>query len=310
MQSRTAVKPLGCIVSLLSPFFLCPFGIRKAIPVESRVVDRKALFSHLVGGLFSERPFCCRYGLRRKMQEGDSHGGQGLHSQPLKEHKNTVIWMHGRGDTAHGWVFFAEQLRRQSIMIEDHPVVHTKFILPTADTREVTIAGGLPMPAWADMYGFPPDAREDEKGYLESRKQIIEIIKGELKNGIAANRIILGGYSQGGAIAYLVALTVPKDVVQNGRLGGVATCSSWLPIRSWVATNIQPEALQGLNILHCHGTGDSRILPMNGRTASNVLQRMEPSLRFELKEYVGVGHAISEEGLRDVTNFISTLMQA
>lgn len=237
------------------------------------------------------------------MREGDSYGGQGLHLLPLKEHTSTVIWMHGLGDTAHGWAPLFTNLQK---LASDGglPTVGTKFVLPTAPPRKITINGGVSMNAWADIYAFCPDAPEDEQGYCESRSRILKIIEGELRSGIPSERIVVGGFSQGGALAYLTGLTIPKDITK-GRLGGVAACSAWLPMRNWINKNTNAEALQGLQILHCHGTSDDLIPVEAGQICSHLIKKVEPLIQFTFKEYKGMGHEACEEEQEDVHKFFS-----
>uniref|UniRef100_A0A3Q3EDA9 palmitoyl-protein hydrolase n=1 Tax=Labrus bergylta TaxID=56723 RepID=A0A3Q3EDA9_9LABR len=125
-----------------------------------------------------------------------------------------VIFLHGLGDTGHGW---AETL------MEIQPS-HVKFICPHAPSIPVTLNMKAMMPAWFDLMGLKPDIPEDESGIKRAADNIKAIIEHEAKNGIPPHRIILGGFSQGGALSLYTALTCQHQ------LAGVVALSCWLPL--------------------------------------------------------------------------------
>lgn len=106
------------------------------------------------------------------------------------------------------------------------------------------------MPAWADIVGLSPSDPEDEAGYNESVSRIHRIINAEVEKGIPSTKIVVGGFSQGGAIACLSALSYPQA------LGGVIAFSSWLPLIQQNSSRYAslPEETLKTPILHCHGT--------------------------------------------------------
>jgi phospholipase/carboxylesterase len=87
------------------------------------------------------------------------------------------------------------------ITVPDFTVPKTKFILPTASSRPISLNGGYAMPGWSDINGLDPNAAEDTVGFEESRLRIEKIMASELSNGISPSRIIIAGFSQGGALA-------------------------------------------------------------------------------------------------------------
>ena len=131
---------------------------------------------------------------------------------PTSRHTATVIWLHGLGDNGSGWSDVARQLNLPWV----------KFLLPNAPSRPVTINMGASMPAWADIKGLTPDAPEDEEGTMKTQKYIHDLIAEEVKNGIPADRIMVGGFSQGAAMACFAALT------HKVRLGGCFVLSGYL----------------------------------------------------------------------------------
>eukprot|EP00921_Rhytidocystis_pertsovi_P001321 GHVQ01002255.1.p1 GENE.GHVQ01002255.1~~GHVQ01002255.1.p1 ORF type:complete len:305 (+),score=54.25 GHVQ01002255.1:1131-2045(+) len=116
-----------------------------------------------------------------KVQQTDSHGGEGLHLLPVKEHKYTVIWMHGLGDTATGWLDFMETLQAARGVFD-----HCKFIMPTANGRPITMNMGMTMPAWADVRGLDPASADDGPGWDHSIKRITRLIDLETNSPISA----------------------------------------------------------------------------------------------------------------------------
>ncbi|KAJ3556191.1 hypothetical protein NP233_g12036 [Leucocoprinus birnbaumii] len=138
----------------------------------------------------------------------------------VKKHTASVIFIHGLGDTGFGWKPVMDMLR------EDKGLQHVKWILPHAPTQRVTANMGMEMPSWFDIYSFSFDSDEDKSGMLKSKGLITKIIEDEIASGIDANRIFLGGFSQGGAMTLLTGLT------GQHKLAGLAVLSGWLPLRN------------------------------------------------------------------------------
>lgn len=114
----------------------------------------------------------------------------------------------------HGWATTVGALRTPNM----------KVICPTAPTMPVSLNAGFRMPSWFDLRTLDITGPEDEEGIKKATQNVHEWINGEIAAGIAANRIILGGFSQGGALALYSALTFPQP------LAGVMALSCWLPL--------------------------------------------------------------------------------
>jgi lysophospholipase II len=99
-----------------------------------------------------------------------------------------------------------------------------KVICPTAPTMAVTLNAGFRMPSWFDLRTLAIGGPEDVEGIKAATKNAHELIRGEIASGIASNRIMLGGFSQGGALALYAALTFPEP------LAGIMALSCWLPL--------------------------------------------------------------------------------
>jgi lysophospholipase-2 len=166
--------------------------------------------------------------------------------KPTKEHTATIIFMHGLGDTAEGWIDTAADYFAPALP-------HAKFILPTAPTRPITINGGMPMPGWYDIASLGLSrASEKYDGIEEARTKIVELMEAELKAGIQANRIVLAGFSQGGAMSLFVGLDSAHT------LAGILVMSGYLPLPSAIHTNDKSLATP---VLHLHGD-DDRVVPL------------------------------------------------
>ncbi|XP_071381840.1 acyl-protein thioesterase 1 isoform X4 [Centroberyx affinis] len=100
-----------------------------------------------------------------------------------------VIFLHGLGDTGHGWAEAFAGIR----------IPHVKYICPHAPTMPVSLNMRMSMPSWFDIYGLSPDANEDESGIKRASENLKALIDQEVKNGIPSHRIMLGGFSQASA---------------------------------------------------------------------------------------------------------------
>ncbi|VDP31966.1 unnamed protein product [Soboliphyme baturini] len=101
---------------------------------------------------------------------------------------------------------------------------YIKFVCPHAPVAPVTINGGMTMPSWFDLKGLSASSAEDEVGIKAASKEVQGWLDEEIKSGIPSNRIILGGFSQGGALALYSGLTYEKP------LAGLVAFSCWLPL--------------------------------------------------------------------------------
>ncbi|KAI6133508.1 Phospholipase/carboxylesterase [Pisolithus thermaeus] len=227
--------------------------------------------------------------------------------QAVKRHTATVIFLHGLGDSGRGWLPVAQMLGK------DPELQHIKWILPNAPTRAVTANYGLEMPGWFDIYtfSFKESGEEDRDGMLESAGILETLIRDEIATGVDSNRIVLGGFSQGGAMSLLTGLT------SSSRLGGLVVLSGWLPIRNEIKKRLASHA-PSLPIFMGHGASDPlvpcRIAKISAEYLSGELgiasqeKVGEPGLTF--KEYPGLVHSASPEELEDVAVFLRRVIPA
>lgn len=170
-----------------------------------------------------------------------------------------------------------------------------KVICPTAKTIPVTLNAGFRMPSWFDLKTLDIGGPEDEDGIKTAAKQIHTMIDNEIKDGIPASRILLGGFSQGGALALYSALLFPD------KLAGVIALSCWLPLhKSFPAAMKSPN---DISVLQCHGDCDPVVPYKWGQMTASVLKSILKNPEF--KTYNGLMHTSSDEELHDMKQFIA-----
>lgn len=139
------------------------------------------------------------------------------HNPDNKKIDRSVIWMHGLGASGHDFVPVVPELGLSSDLA-------VRFVFPHAPQIPVTINGGMIMPAWYDILEVSLDRKVDVTQIQQSTKSINDLIEREVERGVKKENIVIAGFSQGGAIAYQVALTHPK------KLGGLLALSTYLAI--------------------------------------------------------------------------------
>ncbi len=197
----------------------------------------------------------------------------------------SVIWLHGLGADGHDFAPVVQAMQ---------PLPHIRFILPHAPHMPVTLNGGYAMPAWYDLYGANLAAHQDEAGMLASRARIDAWIAQEVAHGIQPARILLAGFSQGGAIALLTGLLRPQ------RLAGVIALSTYLPLPEKLAHEAAP-ASRKTPIFMAHGLWDN-IVPLRTGAASRA-RLEEIGHAVEWHEYA-MPHAVCDEEIADIRAFI------
>ncbi len=156
----------------------------------------------------------------------------------------TVIWLHGLGADAHDFEPVVPELRLPAAK----PV---RFIFPNAPQRPVTINGGMRMRAWYDIFQLGGGV-EDEAGIRASQASMESLIAGEIERGIAHDKIVLAGFSQGGAIALHTALRSGQP------LAGVMALSTYLPLKNTLEKE-KSAANANLPVFMAHGQYDNMI---------------------------------------------------
>ncbi|XP_043916002.1 acyl-protein thioesterase 2 [Protopterus annectens] len=199
-----------------------------------------------------------------------------------------VIFLHGLGDTGHSWADALSSVR----------IPYVKYICPHAPKIPVTLNMRMVMPSWFDLIGLSPDAPEDEAGIKKATENIKAIIEHEIKNGIPAHRIILGGFSQGGALSLYTALTCQH------KLAGVIALSCWLPLHKTFPQAASNSANKDTPILQCHGDADIMIPVRFGALTHEKLKTIVSPMKLQFKTYPSMSHGSCPQEMAAVKEFI------
>ena len=196
-----------------------------------------------------------------------------------------VIWLHGLGADGHDFEPIVPELRLKKAV---------RFVFPHAPVRPVTINQGVRMRAWYDILqlGGGP---EDEAGLRASQKITEELIRAQ---GLPAKKIVLAGFSQGGAIVLQTALRHPE------RLAGVVALSTYLPLASTLAAE-RSEANRDIPIFMGHGQYDELIPPSRGRASREHLEKL--GYKIEWHEYP-MPHSVCAPEIADLSAFLSEII--
>lgn len=198
-----------------------------------------------------------------------------------------VIWMHGLGADGYDFVPLVPELNLPAD-------ARVRFVFPHADVRPVTVNAGYAMRAWYDIRELTPEGRDDEAGLAQTRERIEQYIATERAQGIAARRIVLAGFSQGGATALHVGLR------HGERLGGIIALSCYLPLRERLAAEAD-AANRDTPILMCHGREDVVVLPAFGEMSRDAL--LAAGLPVEWRAY-SMGHNLCRPEIFDIAAWL------
>lgn len=204
----------------------------------------------------------------------------------------TIIWMHGLG--ADGSDF---EPVVPALALPRSPAV--RFLFPHAPYRAVTCNAGYVMRAWYDIVSLAPHSRQiDEAGLLESRTLVRQLIQREAERGVPGERVILAGFSQGGAVAYLTGLTHPTP------LAGIIALSTYIPSPGLLVDGFV-EANRQVPVFAAHGTHDDVVSPALGEHAVEVLRQL--GIEPEWHRYP-LPHSVSLEEIADIGRWLRTLV--
>ncbi len=180
--------------------------------------------------------------------------------EPSKPANATVIWLHGLGADGHDFEPVVPALK----LPESLPI---RFVFPNAPHQPVTVNGGMVMPAWYDILEMSIERKIDVDGLLKSVQQIDALIQREIDRGIASDRIVLAGFSQGGAVAYHAALCYPKP------LAGLMTLSTYMATAELIEQQ-RSDINRNIPVVIHHGTADDVVPISLGTQATEKLQQL------------------------------------
>ena len=208
-------------------------------------------------------------------------------SHPIKQ---SVIWLHGLGADGHDFAPIVPEL--------DMP--NTRFVFPHAPHQPITMNNGYEMRAWYDLYGLTLETKQDEAGMRAMQKAIEELISHEIAQGIPANRIVLAGFSQGGAMAFFTGLRHPE------RLAGILALSTYVSLKGKLAAEAHPIN-KDIPIFMAHGTFDNVITLDTCQISRQLLQDLH--YRVEWHEYP-MAHSVCPEEIEDIRQFLHQVFSA
>jgi phospholipase/carboxylesterase len=198
-----------------------------------------------------------------------------------------VIWLHGLGADGHDFEPIVPEIVARGERA-------WRFVFPHAPVRPVTINGGMSMRAWYDIKGLDRQAEEDTAGFRDSDVEVRQLIAREGKRGIAAQRVVLAGFSQGGAVSLYTALRFQET------LAGVMALSCYLPRQGSFAAERAP-ANNATPIFMAHGQVDPVIALGLGVQSRNVLKAQ--GYAVEWHEYP-MAHAVCAAEIADIREFL------
>ncbi|MCD9466006.1 carboxylesterase [Photobacterium iliopiscarium] len=206
--------------------------------------------------------------------------------EPTVEATASVIWLHGLGSNGHDFEALLPELQLPA----DMPI---RFIFPHAASIPVTINGGVVMPAWYDIISLDVARKLNVEQLIDSAQSVIDLVEREISRGIASERIILAGFSQGGAVVYHAALSYSKP------LAGLLTLSTYFPTANIIQYS---ESNRQLPIEIMHGRYDPVVVPKLGEMARDdlIVAGYQPQWRTYSME-----HQVCMPEIQDIAQWIT-----
>lgn len=203
----------------------------------------------------------------------------------------SIIWLHGLGASGHDFEPIVPEL--------DLPAdKKLRFVFPHAPQIPVTINSGVLMPAWYDIRSMDYLAVQDEAGIRQSEQQLIRLIEREVQRGVDTARIVLAGFSQGGAIVLHTGLRYPRP------LAGIMALSTYLPLDERVAEE-RHEANQNTSIFMAHGSHDQVVAPQLAEMSRDYLRSLDYPLEWH--QYY-MAHSVHPDEIRDISQWLQQLL--
>jgi phospholipase/carboxylesterase len=197
----------------------------------------------------------------------------------------SIIWLHGLGADASDFLPIIGELTLPS---------DTRFVFPNAPLRPITINGGMVMRGWYDIAGFGSNARADVAGLMQSTAIVKRLIERELERGVACERIVLAGFSQGGAVVLHAGLTADRA------LGGILGLSTYLPA---------PELLRSASrvasdtpVMLAHGTHDQVIPIAIAEQSAEALRACGVTVDWSTYP---MGHEVNMDEIRAISAWLT-----
>jgi phospholipase/carboxylesterase len=202
-----------------------------------------------------------------------------------------VIWLHGLGADAHDFEPIVPELVRRGER-------DWRFVFPNAPVRPITINGGARMRAWYDIRSLDRTMGEDAAGFRDTDARIRQLIGHEIGRGIAADRIVLGGFSQGGAVSLYTAPRLAE------RLAGVMALSCYLPLHGEFSEN-RAAANDATPIFMAHGQEDQMLPISMGLESRDFLKNHGYTVEWHAYP---MAHAVCAAEIADIREFLLRML--
>ncbi|KAG1752476.1 Phospholipase/carboxylesterase/thioesterase [Suillus paluster] len=252
--------------------------------------------------------------------------------QPTAPHTATVIFAHGLGDEGESWraaISGDYDSRKPGELTIPARLPHVKWVFPDAPQQPVTANFGARMPSWFDLFNIPLEPGqmldkvfEDDESMRNSVQIVDDLIQAEVKAGTPESRIVVGGFSQGGALALTTGLGGKewrtKSSADGSKLAGVAVLSGWMPLKDKFQSRIAPHA-KSVPVFWGHGTSDAvvyyRLAELSveflvgqlGITKHSAHDKVgAPGINFESYEWMG--HASCKKEMEDLATFLESVI--
>ncbi len=217
---------------------------------------------------------------------------QTIEFHPGAEPRATIVILHGLGADGTDFLSFADEMRL-------HAVGPVRWVFPRAPERPVTINGGHHMRAWYDILGADLVKREDEAGLRESFAQVHALLDREVARGVPPHRIVLGGFSQGCAVALGAGLRYGQ------RLAGLVGMSGYLPLADTTAAE-RRDANALTPVFGAHGRQDGVVPLTRGTAGRDLLQALGQPLEWH--EYP-MQHAVCLEEIQTLQQWLLRVLE-
>ncbi len=214
-----------------------------------------------------------------------------VENNPEKPADALVIWLHGLGDSGHGFAPIVPSLQLPSSL-------SVRFVFPNAPSRPITINGGMKMPGWYDIAQMDLANRADEAGVRESAELIEKVIEKQIARGIKPERMVIAGFSQGGVMAYHIATRLDYEIA------GVMALSTYLCAPEKLADEVT-NANKNTPIFSAHGLQDDVVPYVAGKMAADKLTSL--GYKVEWKEYA-MQHNVCPEQVQDIGNWLNKVL--
>ncbi|MGF1695390.1 alpha/beta hydrolase [Vibrio lamellibrachiae] len=205
--------------------------------------------------------------------------------EPTTKATASVIWLHGLGADGHNFEPIVGELNLPESLA-------VRFVFPHSPSIPVTVNGGMVMPAWYDILDMSIERKVDLPQLNDSAIAVQALIDREIERGVEPNRIILAGFSQGGAVAYQAALTYEKP------LAGLLAMSTYFATKDTIEIH---DSNKNINISIQHGSLDPVVAPLLGDQALKALE--DKGFQPSYKQYP-MQHCVCEEQIADISEWL------